>query len=511
MKNKLKNMIVANKYFIFLAIFYFVIRIVNLTNFPIFNDEAIYLDWGWRETHQPGYLYYSLYDAKQPFLMWVFGIMQQLLPDPLFAGRIVSVFTGFITLLGIYKISEKLFNQKTALLAVFIYTIVPLFSFYDRQALMESSISAVGIWAGYFLLNLAEKKSYKYAIFLGLILGVGFFIKSSALIFLFSFFVCLLYLLKLFSQKTKALEVFVVTLCIFLLTIFLLIINPEFWSTLQTNSRFTLTISEVFSLPISIWIQSFYTHIKIAFFYLTPLVFITSLIGSVFVFKKTSTHKLFLLYFLASLLITTLLVRGGFDRYVVSFLPFLVICSSFFLTEFFGKNKLNGYILTILCLTLPLILTIYQIVNFPGYILTMAKISGYTHSGYLTGFTSGYGVDQAVSYFKNLSKNESFVIGIAQNAGNPESAINMFFNKNINVKTVYMDSALLKEDLSKYDCLSTGVKTYFVSRDYQQGGFEKFFKEVTRFNNKYGKNSIGIYKVIENCKGNTLKVSIVKT
>lgn len=505
------NKFITNKYLLFLIIFYFIIRIFNLTSFPIFNDEAIYLDWGWRETHQPGYLYYSLYDAKPPFLMWIFGIMQHLLLDPLFAGRIVSVFAGLITLLGIYKISKKLFNQTTALLAVFIYTIIPLFSFYDRQALMESSISAVGIWAGYLFLNLAEKKNYKYAIFLGLVLGIGFFIKFSAFVFLFSFFIAFLYLLKISSQKIRLLEILVVIIFIFLSTVFLLIINPEFWKTLSTNSRFTLTIGEVFSLPFSIWIKSFYTHIKIMFFYLTPLLLVTSLIGFVYVVKKTFMHKLFLFYFIASLLITTLLVRGGFDRYVVSFLPFFVICSSFFLTEFFSKSKLNGYILIILCLTLPLILTIYQVINLPGYIQVMEKISGYGHSGYLNGFTSGYGVDEALSYFKNLSKNGNFAIGIAQNTGNPESAFNIYFNKNINVKTVYMDGALFKEDLSKYHCLSTGIKTYFISRDYQQAGLERFFEEITRFNNKYGNNSIGVYKVKENCKGNTLKLSIVKT
>ncbi len=154
---KLKGYIIYNKYFILLIVGYFLIRLINLLGSPIFNDEAIYLDWGWRETHVPGYLYYSLYDAKQPLLMWVFGIVQQVLPDPLFSGRIVSVFTGFLTLLGIFKISQKLFDTKTAFLASVFYTVIPIFSFFDRQALMESPVSAIGIWAGYFLIKLTEK------------------------------------------------------------------------------------------------------------------------------------------------------------------------------------------------------------------------------------------------------------------------------------------------------------------------------------------------------------------
>nr|MBI5455360.1 glycosyltransferase family 39 protein [Candidatus Levybacteria bacterium] len=508
---QVKNTLILNRYFILLIIFYFVIRIANLISFPIFNDEAIYLDWGWRETHVPGYLYYSLYDAKQPLLMWVFGVMEQLLPDPLFAGRIISVFAGFLTLFGIYKIASKLFNTKVALLSALTYTFVPLFSFYDRLALMESSISAIGIWAGYFLLNLFDRKYYKYAIFLGIIFGIGFFIKSSALVFLISFLVSLIYLIKLASKKVKVLEITILTLIVFLCSIVLLIINPQFWETLHTNSRFTLTFSEFLSFPANIWISSFITHFKISFFYLTPLLFITSLIGSFLIFKKTSKHKLFLLYFFISFLIANFSVRGGFDRYIVSFMPFLVICSSFILMEIFNKNKANGYFMIIIFTLIPFILTMYQLINFPGYILTMGKMSGYTHPSYLSGFTSGYGINEAIEYFKNLSKKEKFVIGVAENTGNPESAFQIYFNKNKNAKTVYMDEKLLGVDLSKYDCLSTDVKVYFVSRDNQQAGLEKFLEKVTEFKNPYGINSIGVYQLKKNCKGKSLDISITKT
>lgn len=509
--NLLREKIKNNKFIILLIIFYFIIRLINLTKLPIFNDEAIYLDWGWRETHVPGFLYYSLYDAKQPFLMWVFGIMQQLLLDPLFAGRIVSVFTGFLTFLGIYKISNKLFDKKVALLASFTYTLIPLFSFYDRQALMESSISAAGIWSGYFLLRIFENKEYRHAVILGLILGIGFFIKSSALVFLISFLISVIYLMKISAKKLKVLEITIIAMLVFLLVISLLLINPEFWRTLNSNSRFTLTFSEFLSFPVSVWLSSFATHVKISFFYFTPLLFVASMIGSLLIFKKSSKHKLFLLYFFLSLFIATFSVKGGFDRYIASFLPFLVICSAYVLILVINRNKINGYLMVLIFLSVPLFLTSYQIINFPGYILTMGKNSGYSHTNYLSGFTSGYGVNEAIDYFKKLSKREKFAIGIAQNSGNPESAFQIYFNKNRNVKVVYLDSKLFGVDLSKYDCLSTGIKTYFVSRDNQQAGLEKFFKKITEFKNPYGTNSIGVYILKEDCQGEILNAAISKT
>ena len=197
-----KKNIIENKWFWILSIFYFALRLINLTKLPVFNDESIYLDWGYREIHNPGFLYYSLYDAKQPLLMWIFGIFESFFYNPLFGGRLVSVITGFITFAGIYKLSKYLFSKQIGLIGIFTYSVIPVFSFFDRQALMESSIAAVGIWSGYFFLKNLNAYKSKSAIILGIILGLGFFIKSTSLIFLFSYL--FLSFILLFISRNKA-------------------------------------------------------------------------------------------------------------------------------------------------------------------------------------------------------------------------------------------------------------------------------------------------------------------
>jgi 4-amino-4-deoxy-L-arabinose transferase-like glycosyltransferase len=173
----------ANRILLLLLVFYFFFRLIHLTAIPMWNDESIYLDWGWRETHVPGYLYYSLYDAKQPLEFWLFGIAESILSDPLFAGRFISVLFGCATLIGLYFLTKQLLNKKTALLASGIYIIIPIFSFYDRQAFVESAISAVGVWSIYLLYNTILRKSRKYAVWLGVVLGIGLFCKSTTVIF----------------------------------------------------------------------------------------------------------------------------------------------------------------------------------------------------------------------------------------------------------------------------------------------------------------------------------------
>jgi hypothetical protein len=62
--------------FFVLVLIYFLSYLINLTLLPIFCDESIYLDWGWSNTHLPGALFNSLLDAKQPLLIWIFGIFE---------------------------------------------------------------------------------------------------------------------------------------------------------------------------------------------------------------------------------------------------------------------------------------------------------------------------------------------------------------------------------------------------------------------------------------------------
>lgn len=497
-----------NKYLTFLILFYFVFRLINLTKLPIFNDEAIYLDWGFRETHREGFLYYSLYDGKQPLLMWIFGIMESVFSNPLFAGRIVSVIAGFLTMLGIFKLAKTFFTEKIALVSILLYIIIPIFSFYDRQALMESSVAAVGIWAGYFLLKGFKENFFKNSILAGLILGIGFFIKSSSLIFSIVYVVLTLVFFSI-SKKVKIIENLFIAIGVFILSISLLIINPQFWSTLTLNSRYSLTFNEILTFPFSHWLQSILANTEIGFFYLTPLLFLVSVFGIVqIILKKNNFQILFLSFFLLVFSIATLAVRAPGDRYIVSFLPFLVIPVAYVFSLVFNKNKLTGVVFAVVVLIVPFGLTVLQIADPPSYLSLTLKYTRYNNATYLQGVTSGYAVSETINYFNNLSKSEKLIIAVGENTGNPESAIFTYFSNRGNIKAIYLDSRLFKGDLSKLDCLYSPIPVYFVARDEQLVGLDKFMQKIKTIRNPYGSNTIGIYVFKKNCRGETLKLEL---
>jgi hypothetical protein len=209
--------------------------------------------------------------------------------------------------------------------------------------------------------------------------------------------------------------------------------------------------------------------------------------------------------------IITFLARIPTDRYLVSFLPFLVIPASYFMFLIFTKNKVFGVFLTLIILIISFCLTVFQVEDPANYLLEAQKLTYFGNSAYLHEFTSGYGVDETVSYLKNLSKQNKIMVTIAENTGNPESAIIIYFNKSSNVQVVYMDSKIFGSALNSYDCLSANVPLYFVARDEQLAGLDKYLEKVRTIKNPYGSNTIGIYTLKKNCQGKTFELRPVVT
>jgi len=478
-----------------------------------FIDEAIYLDWGWRMTHEPGYLYYSLYDGKQPLLMWLFGISESIFSDPLFAGRFVSVLFGFLAMYGIYKIGKTYFDTRVACIASFLYILIPIFSFYDRQALMEASLGTVGIWSAWYLLRIVDKRQIKDAIKLGVILGIGFLIKTTALVFfLTAVFLLLFFIFRKVSVSFKHLGV---VLGSFFLTTILLLINPQFWETLSMNSRYGFTFSELIRFPILSWGVNIISDVEIMMFYVTPFVLLAGVGGLILQYKKPNKReqKILLMWVVVTLLFQIVLVKGVIPRYVVSFLPLLTIFSAAFLVFLLQKNKTLGVSLLLLTMSLPLMITLVQILHPVLYIGSYDKLTRFSEISYINGHTSGYGMSELTSFIDTLQKKESqqIFVGIASNAGIPESALNAYYQKNPDVTITYFDASLFQGALDTYDCLVVDAPVYFVSRERQTPGIEKFLIHLTDITNQVNDTRFGVWKLNTECEGEILELTLEKT
>lgn len=501
----MKLKLLFKKPFLWLSIFYLLTRLVNILKLPLFNDESIYIDWANKEINTKGLLYYSLYDGKPPLLMWIFGLFHKFIGDPLLAGRLVSVIAGFFTLLGIYKLSEKYFGERTARLSGLFYVAIPIFVFFDRQALMESALCAVGIWSIYYFLDLIGKPGIKNAIILGIIWGLGVFIKQSALIFIIAE-ILIFTGIHLKKRDRKFNVHFLLSLFISQAVLLPLYFQKEFWTSLSTASRFAMSFKEIFSFPISTWLQNLRGIFMIPFWYLGPLILAASVVG--FFIAKNGQQRRLGIYYLISLFLVLIFSIIVSPRYLVSYLPLSLIFAAHTFTLSKFDNKFKRISLIVLIVFVPTVWSLVLIFNPINYFETLNKVTKYSQeSEYVSGWTSGYATTNALSFIRQVSEKTPVVIGVRLDAGNPESAVFAYFNYSTKVLPIYFDSKIISQEMLKYDCLMSNYPFYFVARDNNLAGMDKFLVKVNEFKNPVGERSVGIYTLKSSCQNNVLKIN----
>lgn len=167
-----------------ITLIYFGSRLYQLTSLPIFVDEAIYSRWAQISLHDASWRFISLTDGKQPLFMWVAMPFLKLFSDPLFATRFVSVLSGYATVLGLVYAGFLLSGKRLGYYAAALGIITPFLFFYDRFAVVESMLTAAGIWMFCLGFLLSRTRRLDLALILGLAGGLALLVKSPAAIYL---------------------------------------------------------------------------------------------------------------------------------------------------------------------------------------------------------------------------------------------------------------------------------------------------------------------------------------
>lgn len=475
-----------------LIIFYLTTRLVNLTILPIFNDEAIYLHWGLIELSDiPRYLFYSLYDGKQPLLMWVFGAMQRLVEDPLLAGRLVSVMTGLLTMVGLYELGKRFFGRETGVLAALIYIIIPIFAFYDRQALMESSVACIGVWMCYWNLRNIERPRYENIFWLGFLVGLGLFIKSSVSIFLANIILIGAYVLykknknKFFIKK----YIFVIfgSFGLALIILYPLFSQPDFMKIITMNSRYSFTLNEILQFPWIKWLQNVQATVELLWWYVTPFLFVLCIYG-MGAMRKGSFSIYLILWFILSLLFFIVFTKNPSPRYIVTFLPLVTIfCAQAFLS--LPKKVLPwAFFISFLFPLIHLVLLLFSPLN---YFYSMERFTRYSDiDTYVSGPVAGYGILEVAKYISDQAGRGYALVEMKSNNGNPEDSLYLYLRLNPHVSVLVRGF-----DCENYKSANKS-QVYFVSRDYDLGGNDRCLQEVKRFYKPGGKSFFGVYKLV---------------
>ncbi len=173
--------------FLFLILGFFFSRFWNLTNLPVFADEAIYIRWAQVAFHQPEqYLFLSMLDGKPPLHIWLMAPFVTI-PwlDPLWMGRCISVLLGLVTIGVMYKIVQTLGGKKEEqfwMLVVMIIT--PFWFLFGRMALTESLINLCFAFTLWWALQAVIEKKRRAILMYGLGLGIALWTKTNTLFFI---------------------------------------------------------------------------------------------------------------------------------------------------------------------------------------------------------------------------------------------------------------------------------------------------------------------------------------
>ncbi len=451
---------------------YFASRLILLGNFPIFTDEALYVRWAQIASQDANWRFISLTDGKQPMLIWFGMIFLRIFEDPVTAVRLVSVFAGLFSLIGLWLLTYELFKSKrAAFISPILYVAYPFAVVYDRMALYDSLVGALAIYAIYFSVLLVRKLRFDVALILGGILGAGMLTKTSA-----NFSIILLpvtLLLINFKQKKILKKLFVwgifalVSAGIAEVLYNSLRLSPFFHIIKEKN---TIFVYYPFSIPISDNINLFLGNLRglltWLFTYLTPFYLI--LIIASLISRKYLKEKLVLIaYFALPLIALALFGRVIFPRFIFFMSLYLLPLAALGLVEisnlinnYLSKRKIgSNYIVTILTIILFII---YPLKVSSDFIFNPSKaaIADADHKQYISEWPAGGGVKESIAFFEEKSKNEKIFIGTEGTFGLLPYALEIYLanNPNITIKGYWPVEKIPQEALNA----SEKMPTYFI-------------------------------------------------
>lgn len=396
-----------------LVLFYFALRLPNLTLQPVFCDEAIYIRWSQVMKAEPSLRFLPLTDGKTPLFMWAMMPFFKLFEDPLVAGRILSVLSGLVTLAGVIFLSQRFFNRSTAFWSGLLVVIVPFMLFFDRLALVDSMLAAFSIWSLTFALLIVQNPRFDLAMGLGYFLGGAILTKTPGMFDMIVLPVTLLTIPK-GSRFKKILRVIIflgIALIIGLIMYNLLRLGTGFEKLSSRNQDYIFSPVELIKHPLDPFLPHSADVIDWLEKLLTwPVLLVTLLGAGLAIVKRHKTALVILLWSLVPIIVETSMLKSYTARYILFAIPPLLIISGWTLSQISERFKFNKAITygLLLLLILPLSLKFdFQLLTDPA----SAPLPAQERRGYFEDWTAGHGLKEIARYLIEQSKQKTVVVG----------------------------------------------------------------------------------------------------
>lgn len=460
---------------------YFLIRLPNLTNQPVFADEAIYIRWAQVMKAEPTLRFLPLSDGKTPLFMWMMMPIFKIVEDPLLAGRLLGVLSGLGSLIGIFLIGTVFFSRRVGLFSVFIFALTPYIFFFDRMALVDSMLSMFTTWSIFFAFLLVKYQRIDLAMILGYFLGAGLLTKTPGMFNVLTMPIAILTLTgKATSRIKKVIKIFglfVISIGVGLGIYNILRLGPGFTNLSARNQDYVRDPMDLLKNPF----DPFMPHLgdilewwPLLLGY--PLIIAIALGIISGVLKKNRYLLSILLIGITPLIIQMALLRTFTARYMLFSIPPLILVAAF---------GIDSLILRLKRFQLPAILVTVVLFSFTGlsfaqklvYDIENAPLPKNERRGYLEDWTAGTGLREIAAMLDKESKKGLIIIGTEGSFGTLPDGLQIYFDKNRNVvfkpghSTV---SAELRVEAKK-------LPTYYVANEARFPEFSEGVELIKRF------------------------------
>lgn len=415
-----------------IVLLFFILRLTNLTLQPIFADEAIYIRWAQVMRAEPTLRFLPLSDGKTPLYMWVLMPVLKIIDDPLFAGRFLSVISGFFTMVGVFLLSNKIFGKRAAFFAAFIYVVTPYTLFFDRMALVDAMLVAFTIWAIYFAVWIIEMPRFDKAMILGFLLGGALLVKTPAM-----FNLLMLPVVGLGFKRVKLERMYLLKILIYVAIAVVLAygiynilrLGPNFQLLSSRNTDYIFSLSDLSKRPL----DPFLPHLNDMKEWTMKLITIPTaffiILGTYFTFlKKNRLGIALIIWALVPMLIQTAMLKTYTARYQ---LPWTVIFLIFagvgmdYLLQLFKKYKRSGpIILAVLVSLMPLFIDL-KLITKPE----TADLPKNERRGYLEDWTAGYGFKEIAEFLIAEKKQGPVIVGTEGFFGTLPDGLQIYLDK----------------------------------------------------------------------------------
>ena len=296
-------------------------------------------------------------------------------------GRYYSALFSTMTLLPLFLLGRKLFNEKVAFLTCIFYVFTVSSIQTAHFSITENFLTLSLVTMTYLSLLLYERKTFALTTIMGIILGISVATKTTGASFALIPF--LTYGALLIQRKISLTKAFAHLFSIGILAIFLFALFSPFtflnWESFLESMHYENGVV-LGTNPVVYTLQftntpAYLFQLKNLFWQIGP-VMLFSLIGFLyFLFHMYKTKKITYLLFLSFPLFFFFYVghwHTKFIRYMVPLIPFFLFFASFFLLQIYKKWKLLGSLM----ISVSILLTVlWAIAFFSIYTREQTRIS----------------------------------------------------------------------------------------------------------------------------------------